>query len=290
MRAWIAAFLVAALFQQPDAETRVLDHLKANVKSGQPLDVSQLNQTFKKPDEQKAVQRFLNSFFRIPVVIIEFQKRTGRIPTLRELSEQFDFKIPGEMDVVLRAMEADPRIPRFLTRNPATGEITRVDEARIKADPKFGPAIERSVASLEKQVAPNFAMVSIAKLPVNTAQLRGQPYLIYFWFSNCPPCVQTTPMLVRLFQKYSPQGFQIVAANGDNLLGLPYTDLVRADHIRKQGIRFPVGHVTPVMQQTFGVTFFPSMFFVNRQGVIVKHLVGPQSEDILDTAIRDSLK
>ena len=191
---------------------------------------------------------------------------------------------------ILRAMESDPRIPRFLTRNPATGEITKVDAALIKADPKFGQAIERSVGSLEKQVAPNFAMVSISKLPVNTAQLRGQPYLIYFWFTNCPPCVQTTPMVVKLFQKYSPQGFQIAGANGDNLLGLPYTDLVRADHIRKQGIRFPVGHVTPVMQQTFGVTFFPSMFFVNRQGVIVKHLVGPQSEDILDTAIRDTLK
>ena len=290
MRAWIAAFLIATLFQQPDAETRVLDHLKANVKPGQPLDVSHLNQVFKKPEEQKVVQRFLNSFFRIPVLIVEFQRRTGRIPTLKELSEQFDFKIPGEMDVVLRAMESDPRIPRFLTRNPATGEITKVDATLIKADPRFAQAIERSVGSMEKQVAPNFAMVSIAKLPVNTAQLRGQPYLIYFWFSNCPPCVQTTPMLVRLFQKYSPQGFQIVAANGDNLLGLPYTDLIRADHIRKQGIRFPVGHVTPVMQQTFGVTFFPSMFFVNRQGVVVKHLVGPQSEDILDSAIRDSLK
>ena len=53
MRAWIAAFLMAALFQQPDAETRVLDHLKANVKPGQPLDVSQLNQVFKKPDRAK---------------------------------------------------------------------------------------------------------------------------------------------------------------------------------------------------------------------------------------------
>ena len=279
---------MAALFQQPDAEMRVLDHLKANVKPGQFLEVSQLNQVFKKPEEQKVVQRFLNSFLRIPVVIVEFQKRTGRIPTLKELSEQFDFKIPGEMDVILRAMESDPRIPRFLTRNPATGEITKVDAALIKADPKFSQAIERSVGSLEKQVAPNFAMVSISKLSVNSAQFRGQPYLIYFWFTNCPPCVQTTPMLVKLFQKYSPQGFQIVAANGDNLLGLPYTDLVRADYIRKQGIRFPVGHVTPVMQQTYGVTFFPSMFFVNRQGVIVKHVVGLQSEDIIDAAIRDT--
>ncbi len=69
-------------------------------------------------------------------------------------------------------------------------------------------------------MAPNFAMVSISKLPVNSAQFRGQPYLIYFWFTNCPPCVQTTPMLVKLFQKYSPQGFQIVAANGDRVLGL----------------------------------------------------------------------
>ena len=194
------------------------------------------------------------------------------------------------MDVILRAMESDPRIPRFLTRNPATGEITKVDAALIKADPKYGQAIERSVGSLEKQVAPNFAMVSISKLPVNTAQLRGQPYLIYFWFSNCPPCVQTTPILVKLSRNTRLRDSRSLARMATTCSDLPYTDLVRADHIRKQGIRFPVGHVTPVMQQTFGVTFFPSMFFVNRQGVIVKHLVGLQSEEILDTAIRDSLK
>ena len=75
--------------------------------------------------------------------------------------------------------------------------------------------------------------------PVNSAQFRGQPHLIYFWFTNCPPCVQTTPILVKLHDKYSPKGFQIIAANADNVLGLPYTDLNRADYIRKEEIRFP---------------------------------------------------
>ena len=46
---------MSALLQQPDAETRVINYLKANVKPGQPVIVSDLvNKVFKAPDEQQA--------------------------------------------------------------------------------------------------------------------------------------------------------------------------------------------------------------------------------------------
>src|SRR6185436_20860899 len=63
MKLWIGTLLMTALLQQPDAETRVINYLKANVKPGQPVIVADLvNRVFKAPDEQQALQRLYNTF------------------------------------------------------------------------------------------------------------------------------------------------------------------------------------------------------------------------------------
>jgi len=293
MKLLLHALLVTVLLQQqPDAETRVINYLKANVKAGQPVVMTDLvNKVFKAQDEQQALGRLYNTFFKIPMAIVEFQTRTKRIPTLKELSDQFAFKVPGEMDVVLRIMESDPRIPHFMTRNARTGEITKIDVVVIKADPNFGKAVERTIAGWEGRQAPEFSITQFSGQTLTSKTLAGQPHLVYFWFSNCPPCVQTTPMLVKLYSKYSAQGFRIVAANADKVLELPYADSVRTNYVKAQGVQFMTGHLTPVMQQAYGgVNLFPTMFFVNRQGKIVKHLVSLQTEAALDAAIKDTLK
>src|SRR6187549_1488713 len=103
---WIGSILIVALLQQPDAETRVVNYLKANVRRGEPVEVSRLvNEVFKTPEERQVLDRLFNTFLKIPMTIVEFQARTGRIPKLQELSDQFNFKVPGEMDVMLRIME-----------------------------------------------------------------------------------------------------------------------------------------------------------------------------------------
>src|SRR5262249_17304726 len=115
MSKWVATLLLAALLQQTDPEARIIEYLKANVKPGKPVVVSDLlNNVFKRPEEQQALQRLFNTFFKIPMAAAQFYTQTKKIPTLQQLSDQFGFKVPGEMDVVLRVMESDPRIPKFM--------------------------------------------------------------------------------------------------------------------------------------------------------------------------------
>src|SRR4030095_15532714 len=126
---FVALSLIALLFQQASpVETRIIEYLKANVTPGKPVVVSELYNTFfKTPDEQKVLERLYNTFFKIPMFIVQYNTASKKIPTLREISEQFHFTVPGEADVILRIMESDPRVPKFIQRNPKTGEITRVD-------------------------------------------------------------------------------------------------------------------------------------------------------------------
>jgi thiol-disulfide isomerase/thioredoxin len=290
MQKWFSAALIAMLFQASDAETKIVQYLKTNVQPGKPVIVSELNKTFTAPDEQKVLNRLFNTFFKIPMFVVQYNTSTKKIPTLSELSEQFNFKVPGEADVMLRIMESDPRIPKFLTRDAKTGEITAVDIDRITSNPQFGRVLERTIAGWEGKPEPTFSIQTYDGKTVSSEEMAGKPHLVYIWFTNCPPCVKTSPLLAELYNKYSAQGFRIVAANSDKVLELPYDDGVRADYVKKIGIKFTTAYLNPKMQNDFGgVSVFPTMFFVDKNGIIVKHFVNFQEQATLEAAIRSTL-
>lgn len=289
----LTLLLLPAFFLQADpVETRIVDYLKANVQPGKPVIVSELfNNVFNKPEEQKVLNRLFNTFFKIPMFIVQFHQNTKKVPTLKELSEQFNFQVPGQADVILRIMESDPRVPKFLERDANTGEILKVDTAKITADARFGKALERTITGWEGKPAPPFSISTYDAKTVGNADVAGKPHLIYVWFTNCPPCVKTSPLLVDLYKKYAGQGFQIVAANADRFLELPYDDAMRADYVKKLGITFTTAHLSPQMQQAFGgVSVFPTMFFVDKSGLVVKYFVNFQEKNVLESAIQETMK
>jgi thiol-disulfide isomerase/thioredoxin len=292
MHSSIALILTALLFQAPNAEQRIIEYLKTHVTPGRQVVVSELyNNVFKTPEERKVLDRLFNTFFKIPMFIVQYNATSKKIPTLRELSEQFNFAVPGEADVMLRIMEADPRVPKFIQRNPKTGEITKVDIPAIQASPQFGKVLERSITGWEGREAPPFAITSLDGKPVTSQQVSGQAHLIYFWFTNCPPCVRSAPILAELYNQYAAKGFKIIGANADRFLELPYDDKVRADYVKKYGFKFSIGHLNPQMQQAYGgVSVFPTMFFVDKKGTIVKLFVNFQDKPVLEQAIQSTLK
>jgi thiol-disulfide isomerase/thioredoxin len=292
MHTWVAAALISLLLQGGDAETRIIEYLKANVTPGKPVVVSELyNNVFKTAEERQVLNRLFNTFFKIPMFIVQYNASSKKIPTLQELSEQFNFKVPGQADVMLRIMESDPRIPKFLTRDAKTGEITAIDVARIQAHPQFGRALERTITGWEGRPAPPFQIAAYDGSPITSEQVAGQPHLVYFWFTNCPPCVRTGPLLVELHNKYAAQGFKIIGVNNDKLLELPYDDTVRTTYERSLGIKFPNAHSTKELQEAYGgVSVYPTMFFVDKTGTVVKHFVNFQDKAVLEAAIQSTMK
>jgi thiol-disulfide isomerase/thioredoxin len=289
--ALVLAALVAAP-QAPEAEARVVEYLKANVKPGQPVVVSELyNGVFTGPEERAALNRLFNTFFKMPLYMAQHQKAAGRPPTLAEMSEQFRFPVPGQADVMLRIMESDPRMPKFLTRDPATGEITSVDVEKILADPRFGKALERTITGFEGRPAPAFSTTTYDGQPFSSEALAGRPYLLYFWFTGCPPCVRTSPLLAELDRAYAAKGLRIVALNADRVLEVPTADEDRAAYAKRSGWAFTLAHMTPETQEAYGaVSVFPTTFFVDAKGTIVRHFVNFQEKTALDEAARLALQ
>jgi thiol-disulfide isomerase/thioredoxin len=288
----VMAVLLAAADTPREAEARVVEYLQANVKPGQAVVVSDLyNRVFTQPAERAVLDRLFNTFFKIPLFLVQQQRATGRPPSLNEVSEQFGFQVPGEADVLLRIMESDPRMPRFITRDAATGEIASVNVEAIQASPRFGRILERTIAGWEGKPAPAFATTTYDGSPFGSESLAGQPYLLYFWFTGCPPCVRTSPLLAELDREYRPKGLRIVGLNADRILDVPTTDEERESYAKRNGLAFTLANLTTATQEAYGmVSVFPTLFFVDRNGIVVRHFVNYQEKATLEGAVRIALE
>jgi cytochrome c biogenesis protein CcmG/thiol:disulfide interchange protein DsbE len=165
-----------------------------------------------------------------------------------------------------------------------------VDVETIVSDARFGKILERTIAGWEGKPAPNFSIQTWDGKSLSSADIAGKPEVIYFWFSSCPPCMKTAPILVELNKTYAPRGLQVIGVNADRVLDLPFTDAQRAAYARGLGITFPLAHLTPEMQEAYGmVSVFPTLFFVDRKGMVVNELVSFHEKAVLEAAIRQAL-
>lgn len=119
---------------------------------------------------------------------------------------------------------------------------------------------------------------------INVQQLRGKPILVSFWATTCASCLQEIPDLIRLYDKHSPQGLEIIA------VAMPYD---RPDHVlemaRARKLPYPVAlDIDARIARAFGnVRVTPHHFLIDTDGSIIKHQIGiidiPATEQLLQT-------
>lgn len=69
---------------------------------------------------------------------------------------------------------------------------------------------------------------------VRMAAFRGQPLLLNFWATWCPPCIEELPMIDAFWRENKSQGHQVLA------LAIDQPSAVRR-FLAKQPLGFPVG-------------------------------------------------
>ena len=283
-------FIVSGQQHERAAEKKIGRYLQNNLKRGKPLLVTELHQMFSLPEERKVLSRLYNIFFKIPNFLAQYYVIHNQPPKLHQIAEQFDLTIPGEVDVILKIVEYDSRVPRFITRDPVNGEIINIDLEKIRADARFNKIIERSIAGWEGKQAPGFVLQLLDGTDLKLTQLEGKVRLVYFWFSNCPPCMKITPHLVSLQKRFMAQNFSVIGLNADRILELSYPESERLSYLEKYKINFPIGHLTGKVQEAYGgIQLFPSLFLVDKKGIIRRHFVNYQDEATLLKAISEIL-
>ncbi|TLS52513.1 redoxin domain-containing protein [Paenibacillus antri] len=110
---------------------------------------------------------------------------------------------------------------------------------------------------------------------------KGQPMVINFWGTFCPPCVEETPALQRMYDKYKDQGIVILGIN------LGEKPIVRIQNFTERfGVTYPI-LLDPDLEirDRYGVRSYPTTFFVDESGRVVEVKVGGMSEGYIESRI-----
>ncbi|SDM65178.1 Peroxiredoxin [Geoalkalibacter ferrihydriticus] len=120
-------------------------------------------------------------------------------------------------------------------------------------------------------VAPDFTLRTYDGDTVTLSHLRGKVVLINFWATWCPPCRAEKPALEKLYQRFSNRDdFEILAVNVEE-------DAQRAldVYLERNPHSFPIPiDAQARVQELYRVYRFPETFILDRNGIVVDHVIG----------------
>src|SRR6185295_1085327 len=121
-------------------------------------------------------------------------------------------------------------------------------------------------------VAPDFKAIDLATgdSVALHERYRGKVTLVNIWATWCVPCRVEMPAMEQLYDSLAPRGFKIAAVSIDE--GSP--DDVRAFG-QDLNLSFDLlQDRSTAVQQIFQTTGVPESFLINKDGIIVKRIIG----------------
>jgi peroxiredoxin len=122
--------------------------------------------------------------------------------------------------------------------------------------------------------APDFDLVGLDGKNHSLSDYRGKWVVVNFWGTFCPPCVREMPLIQAQYEKWYPTGkVEMLAVNLDEPLVTvqSFIDDHVAEHAEEGAPVFPVLLDKDIVRKQFGVTSYPTTFFIDPEGVI-KHI------------------
>ncbi len=213
-----------------------------------------------------------------------------------------------------RSLDEEPQLPLALGASiELLGNVAVARGARSEAlaylQDEFGRYAQTSIAmrlqkninllSLEGTPAPALSTEEhLGTAPPALADLRGQVVLMFFWAHWCSDCKQQAPILVRLRERYGPQGLTVLAPTqrygyvaGGRDAGPDEEAAYIADVWRDAygALRDVPVTLDAANHQRYGVSTTPTLVLADRTGTIRLYHPGQMTEEALATAVEQWL-
>lgn len=117
--------------------------------------------------------------------------------------------------------------------------------------------------------APDFT-VQDSDHKVTLSQYRGQVVVLNFWATWCPPCVEETPSLVQMQNRFKDKGVVVLAVSID-ADDAAYHKFLKDYSVSMVTVRDEAQDI-PRLYGTFG---WPETYIIDRTGVIRRKFIGP---------------
>jgi len=151
----------------------------------------------------------------------------------------------------------------------AVGVVVAALAVGAAALARFGPEVDRVEVGAR---APDFRAIDLATgdSVAFRQRYRGAVTLVNIWATWCLPCRVEMPAMERVYNELAPRGFKIAAVSIDE--GSP--DDVRAFG-QDLNLSFDLlQDRSTAVQQIFQTTGVPESFLINKDGIIVKRIIG----------------
>ena len=134
--------------------------------------------------------------------------------------------------------------------------------------------------------APGVTFTSLKGEQVATADLRGRVVLVNFWATDCPTCIKEMPQMVRTYDRFKAQGFELIAVA---MKHDPPNYVI--NYAEKNALPFKVA-LDPMgtLAKAFGdVKLTPTTIVIDKHGNIVTRILGEPDFAKLDALIEEKL-
>ena len=121
------------------------------------------------------------------------------------------------------------------------------------------------------QQAPPSRFVLLDGSSKTMADYKGQVLLVNFWATSCTTCVAEMPDIVKTQQKYASRGYDTVAVA---MKYDPPAYVVNFAQQRQLPFGVAIDNTGAIAREWGDVAITPTSFLVNKEGVIVKRIVG----------------
>lgn len=110
--------------------------------------------------------------------------------------------------------------------------------------------------------APDFERMPLkGGQPISLKNYQGKVVYLDFWASWCGPCRDSMPLMNRMYEELSGQGFVVLAVNLD-----AYVDEA-LDFIKRQPVSYPIVRDTGgLLPELYGMQGMPTAYLIDRSG------------------------
>jgi thiol-disulfide isomerase/thioredoxin len=213
-------------------------------------------------------------------------------PNFQVATESYEGSVTFKIPVKAATARADPGKLRLQVRYQSCTATICLPPQLLELETVVNGAGTKSVATDKPETASGSTLIVGAVVPDfefddfegkrhTLAEFRGRAVLLDFWASWCSPCLADIPELKIVYQKFHPQGFEIIGMNSE-AVGQKDVDAeflksgeAKAREIAgTRGVNWlqSVNATSLPVASRFGVESLPAKFLIDREGRLVARI------------------
>ncbi|MBI2808342.1 MAG: TlpA family protein disulfide reductase [Planctomycetes bacterium] len=132
---------------------------------------------------------------------------------------------------------------------------------------------------------PDLDGMDFAGQPLKLSDYRGKVVVVSFWASGCGPCRAMIPHERELVERYRGKPFALLGVNNDENPDAARR-VIAAHNISWPNLKTR-GENDP-LNKRWGIEFWPSIFVIDRQGVLrYKNVRGAHLDNAIETLLKE---